>query len=131
MVWNIACYAGSLFHAYLPIAGGFWNSDPASCPGGPVHLRHIHGLKDRVVAFDRTGVYNSMSITHGIALYRHINRCTGKPLTHRKDTRLTCEILPSCDTGKRLDVCTHAGGHSIRAEWVGEGLDWAMSLRPR
>ncbi len=48
MVWNVACYTGDLFRAYAPIAGGFWRSNPKTCPTGPVNLRHIHGLSDGV-----------------------------------------------------------------------------------
>jgi len=28
MSWNVACYAGDLFTAHAPIAGGFWRSTP-------------------------------------------------------------------------------------------------------
>lgn len=128
MVWNVACYAGSLFHAYLPIAGGFWNSTPETCPGGPVNMRHIHGLMDRVVAYDTVGVYNSMSILDGMRLYRQINQCPATANATQKTERLECEIWSQCTSGKQLDLCTHPRGHSIRAEWVGEGLDWALSL---
>lgn len=34
MVWNVACYAAPLFTAYVPISGGFWNSNPETCPSG-------------------------------------------------------------------------------------------------
>lgn len=131
MVWNVACYAGPLFHAYLPIAGGFWNSNPETCPGGPVNMRHIHGLSDRVVAYDTVGVYNSMAIPEGMALYRQINQCVPAANANQKTKRLDCQIWSACDTGKRLDVCLHPRGHSIRAEWIGEGLDWALSLPER
>ncbi|MGI9407987.1 MAG: alpha/beta hydrolase family esterase, partial [Hyphomicrobiaceae bacterium] len=128
MVWNVACYAGPLFHAYLPIAGGFWNSNPESCPGGPVNMRHVHGLSDRVVAFDEIGVYNSMPIPEGLSLYRAINQCRDTPNGSQKTPHLSCEVWSTCGTGKRIDVCTHPKGHSIRAEWVGLGLDWALGL---
>ena len=128
MVWNLACYAGPLFSAYLPIAGGFWNSTPKTCPGGPVNMRHIHGLSDRVVAYDTIGVYNSMPIPDGMRLYRQINQCPPAANATRKTKRLDCEIWSTCNTGKRLQVCTHPRGHSIRAEWVGEGLEWTLSL---
>ncbi len=128
MVWNVACYAGPLFHAYLPIAGGFWNSNPESCPGGAVNMRHIHGLSDSVVAFDSIGVYNSMPIPEGMKLYRSINQCREAPNATQKTKRLDCTIWSGCGSGKRLDVCTHPRGHSIRAEWIGQGLDWALSL---
>lgn len=131
MVWNVACYLGPLFHAYLPIAGGFWNTNPPACPGGAVNMRHIHGLSDRVVAFDRTGVYNSMPVPEGMVLYRSVNQCREAPDAKKHSGRLDCEIWSGCGTGKRLEICTHPGGHSIRAEWVGQGLDWALSLPAR
>lgn len=79
MVWNVACYAGPLFRAYAPVAGGFWDSTPPDCPAGPVNLRHIHGTADRVVAYDRIGVYNSMPIPEGLATLRRLDGCAEAP----------------------------------------------------
>ncbi|MEM7270089.1 MAG: polyhydroxybutyrate depolymerase [Pseudomonadota bacterium] len=118
MVWNVACYVGG-FAGYAPIAGGFWRSTPADCPVGAVNMRHIHGLKDGVVAYDEIGVYNSMPVTEGLALYRRLNGSEA-PETFEQG-RFTCERWPG---EKTLEVCLHAKGHSIPAEWVAEGLDW-------
>ncbi len=129
MVWNVACYAGDLFHAYVPIAGGFWGSTPPTCPTGPMNLRHIHGLKDRVVAFDAIGIYNSMPITEGFTMLRELNRCeTRAPNSNREHRRYRCDIWSSCASGAELQLCLHPRGHSIPAEWVAEGLDWALTL---
>ena len=129
MAWNVACYTGDLFRGYAPIAGGFWRSDPSDCPTGPVNLRHIHGLSDTVVAFDRIGVYNSMPITSGFDLLRRVNTASE---THRPvesgDRRLTCDRWGESTSGKVLELCLHPGGHSIPAEWVGQGLDWLAGL---
>ncbi|MEM0923355.1 MAG: hypothetical protein AAGI13_09935 [Pseudomonadota bacterium] len=129
MVWNLACYAADLFTAFQPIAGGFWNSDPKSCPSGPIHLRHIHGTADRVVAYDEIGIYNSMPIPSGMALLARLNGC-GAAVEDVPQTseRYQCQRHTSCDTGRILDLCLHEGGHSIPAEWVAEGLDWLESL---
>ncbi|MGI9425303.1 MAG: alpha/beta hydrolase family esterase [Hyphomicrobiaceae bacterium] len=129
MVWNVACYAGPLFKAYLPIGGGFWNSTPETCPTGSIHMRHIHGLKDGVVAYGEVGIYNSMPIPDGLAVLRKLNRCTAqRTATAAPSPRLQCKTWSDCAGGRRLEVCLHGGGHSIPAEWVGEGLDWMRTL---
>lgn len=129
MVWNVACYTGDLFRAYAPIAGGFWWSNPDTCPTGPVNLRHIHGLSDKVVAFDEVGVYSSMPIPEGLDILAKAN---GTKDTKRKvasgDKRLTCTRWDKSDSGRVLELCLHDRGHSIPAEWVGHGLDWLAQL---
>lgn len=128
MVWNVACYAGDLFAAYVPIAGGFWNSNPETCPTGPVNLRHIHGLSDTVVAFDEIGIYNSMPITEGMRFLRGLNQCRNEPDTETTYKRYSCNTWSSCASNKQLELCLHPKGHSIPAEWVAEGYDWMMGL---
>ena len=132
MVWNIACYAGDLFAGYAPIAGGFWNSTPASCPSGPVNLRHIHGTADGVVAFDEIGIYNSMAIPDGVDVFRRENGCAVEPVAldgyADERRRLACERWAGCDSGRTLELCLHPKGHSIPAEWVGQGLDWLDAI---
>ena len=129
MVWNVACYAGDLFRGYVPIAGGFWNSTPATCPSGPVNMRHIHGTSDGVVAYGTIGVYNSMPIPEGLAVLRKVNACklqaTGMI---RVGKRLRCEVWSDCGSTRQLQVCLHRGGHSIPAEWVGQGIDWLRQI---
>ncbi|MEM7059875.1 MAG: hypothetical protein AAF557_20020 [Pseudomonadota bacterium] len=131
MSWNAACYAGDLFAGHAPIAGGFWHSTPETCPTGPVTMRHIHGTSDGVVDYDIVGIYNSMPIPEGMELLRGLNRADDVPdhtysLDHPKRPR-ECTRWDG-DTGHVLEVCLHPKGHSIPAEWVGEGLDWLRNL---
>ncbi len=127
MVWNVACYAGDLFAGYAPIAGGFWNSTPQDCPTGPVNLRHIHGLADRVVAYDEVGVYNSMPIPEGLALLRRLNRADDIVDRQYDTERFRCRGWAG-EGGKTVELCLHPRGHSIPAEWVAEGFDWLLNL---
>lgn len=131
MSWNVACYAGDLFAAHAPIAGGFWGSTPARCPTGAVNMRHIHGVTDRVVAYDEIGIYNSMPIPEGMAMLRRMNGAdavadTSYRIEHEKRP-LTCERFDGA-SGHMLEICLHPRGHSIPAEWVGDGLDWLDDL---
>lgn len=128
MVWNLACYGADLFTAFVPIAGGFWHSTPQSCPSGPVNLRHIHGRKDRVAAFDEIGIYNSMPIPDGMDVLRRANGCRAAPDGRSRGKRYACRDWKSCTSGKALSLCLHPGGHSIPAEWVAEGHDWMLEL---
>ncbi|MEP3846703.1 MAG: hypothetical protein ABJM43_15315 [Paracoccaceae bacterium] len=129
MVWNVACYTGDLFRAYAPIAGGFWRSNPETCPTGPVNLRHIHGLSDTVVAFDEVGVYNSMPIPEGFDLLSKVNGTKDRKRKVKSgDDRLTCTRWDKSESGRVLELCLHDRGHSIPAEWVGHGLDWLAKL---
>lgn len=132
MVWNVACYAGELFTGFAPIAGGFWGSTPAECPSGPVHVRHIHGLSDAVVAYDEVGIYNSMPIPDGLTVLRRANGASGPPartyrLDHPKRPR-DCKRWDGT-SGRSIEICLHPGGHSIPAEWVAEGLDWLAEVQ--
>jgi polyhydroxybutyrate depolymerase len=128
LVWNLACYAGPMFRAYAPIAGGFWNSTPPDCPTGPVNMRHVHGTADRVVAFDEIGIYNSMPIPEGMATLRNLNGCSSEPAAAPGEPRLACRRWQDCTAGGVLELCLHERGHSIPAEWVADGLDWMMNL---
>jgi polyhydroxybutyrate depolymerase len=128
MVWNLACYGGDLLTGFAPIAGGFWNDTPDTCPTGPVNLRHIHGLRDRVVAFEAVGIYNSMPIPEGLAVLRRLNGCGEPSSASTTHLRYTCKRWADCETGRELALCRHGGGHSIPAEWVAEGLDWLVTL---
>lgn len=129
MVWNVACYTGDLFRAYAPIAGGFWRSNPETCPSGPVNLRHIHGTADGVVAFDEIGVYNSMPIPEGLDILSRENGATGPGReVDSGDPRLKCTRWDKSESGRVLELCLHPRGHSIPAEWVGHGLDWLAGL---
>ena len=129
MVWNVACYTGDLFRGYAPIAGGFWNDNPRTCPSGPVNLRHIHGLKDKVVAYDEIGIYDSMPIPEGIDILARGNGDSGKKRNVPSgDRRLTCTRQDQSSSGRVLEVCLHPRGHSIPGEWVGHGLDWLAGL---
>lgn len=128
MVWNVACYAGSEFKAFLPIGGGFWRSTPDNCPTGAVNLRHIHGLSDRVVAFDEIGIYNSMPIPEGMSLLRQLGQCPGQVDRIDDFERYDCQVWSSCASGHELQLCLHPKGHSIPAEWVVDGFDWMVGL---
>lgn len=92
-------------------------------------MRHIHGLSDKVVAFDQIGIYNSMPIPEGMAILRELNQCPREPNAKRSHPRYECKEWSRCATGRQLQLCLHSRGHSIPAEWVAEGYEWMLSLQ--
>ncbi len=127
MAWDVACYRGEDFTGFAPIAGAFWTPLPEDCPSGPVALRHVHGTDDGVVPMEGRSIgsqWRQGDVKLGMAIRRDANACAAAPDETVTQGRLTCEIWSSCEGGQPLALCLHDGGHSIRAEWVGQGIDW-------
>ena len=89
----------------------------------------IRDSSDTVVAFDEVGVFNSMPIPEGMEILGRTNGTRDVAHTvNSGDRRLTCTRWDQSTSGRVLELCLHDRGHSIPAEWVGQGLDWLASL---
>lgn len=119
MAWRLACERGSQFAGYLSIAGTLWRQDTIQCPGGPINLAHVHGLKDNVMDLP-TGVDGDP--LNGISLWRRINQCEGRPDQVDKTEVFTCYAWSSCGSGKRTSACFHKSGHLIPKGWLDQTL---------
>lgn len=134
MAWYIACFMGPKFTAYAPIAGAYWRPHPTSCPGGPVHLRHIHGLNDRTVPMKgrsfRNGAIKQGDVRESMAALVKRNACPVTSTSKIKSGPLTCAIWPSsnCTSRKEALLCLHPGGHGIKAQWLADAFVWMKSL---
>jgi polyhydroxybutyrate depolymerase len=129
MVWDLACYAAKDFTAFLPFSGAFWEPLPRTCPGGPVSLRHVHGLDDHTVPMAGRalfGPYRQGSVTQGFAVWVAEDRCARPPAT-RRDGALNCEVWAGCGSGRRLELCTRPGGHRLWAPDIEGGLRWVLA----
>jgi len=127
MAWDIACYRGDDFTGFVPIAGAFWQPLPRDCPAGPILLRHVHGTADTVVPIEGRLIgerWRQGDVMKSMALLRAGNACEATPDHTQTEGRLTCSSWRNCGSGRPLALCLHDGGHSIRAEWVGQGIDW-------
>ena len=122
LVWNLACYEGDLFTAYAPFSGGFWRSTPKECPTGPVALRHVHGRKDPIVAYDEVGLYDSAPITEGIALFRRVNASSQLAAEAKRGKR----VCRRWEGEAPLELCLHQGGHWFPPGWLAESYDWML-----
>lgn len=138
MVWDLACFLGDRFAAFVPVAGGFWRPMPERCPSGPVALMHIHGLSDGVVPLEGRGIRNDTwhqgDIFGGMETLRAANGCRANPSAFQTVTvgeaTLHCRTWDAsvCESGVPLRLCLHAGGHSYPPEWTDLGWDWVRAV---
>lgn len=134
MAWHAACFRGSSFTAFLPVAGAFWRPHPDACPGGPVNLLHTHGTADTVVPMTGRPIrdrFHQGDVRAGMALWREQNGCAAGPARVAAVGGLNCEIWSGCASGRELRLCLTADGHMIPKGWPEAALSWAESVSPR
>jgi polyhydroxybutyrate depolymerase len=124
MVWELACHRGGRFAAaYAPVAGAFWEPLPATCPGGPIDLRHVHGTADGTVPLAgrviRGQFGSATSSADGRAAGDERLCCSVRPgVVEEAADGLRCEEWDGCAVGGReLRMCLHTGGHILPEGW--------------
>ncbi|MBK0400747.1 dienelactone hydrolase family protein [Limibaculum sp. M0105] len=129
MVWDVACRAPGLAHAYAPVAGAFWEPLPDDC-NGPVNLFHTHGWTDRVVPLEGRSVADGRLIQGdafaSLAIMRDMTGCDARmPDTTpmEADGGIWWRHWTSCPGG-RLDLMLHPGGHALPDGWIDQALTW-------
>jgi polyhydroxybutyrate depolymerase len=131
MVWDLACYAGHDFSAFLSFSGGFWQPLPRACSSGPVNLRHVHGTADPIMPMaGRTirSVYHQGDILQGLAIWRATDQCKAAADGRADEDGLDCATWSRCATGATLQFCRFPGGHEMKAVWLADGLAWARRM---
>ena len=136
MVWFIACRMPERFAAFAPVAGAFWAPEPDDCPGGPVSLRHTHGLADKTVPMAGRPLRNGRrqgDVLRGMALWRRIDGCPEEPARVESSGGLVCRTWPAayCSSHRELVLCLHQGEHEIDPKWVLDGVRWLDALNAK
>ena len=130
MIWYVACRMPERFAGFAPISGAFWMPEPETCPGGPVDMRHVHGMDDHTVPMKgrslRGGLYRQGDVLHGMATWRRIDGCPETPTRTQTQGRLVCQTwdAKTCSSGHELQVCLHGGDHELDPEFVMDGVRW-------
>jgi polyhydroxybutyrate depolymerase len=128
MVWNLMCYQGERFSAFLAISGTFWQPQPTRCPSGAQNLVQVHGLTDRTVPLEgrpiRNGAFRQGDVFQALGMARQAGRCAGEKTRTRRLGALICDVSGGCDSGKEILLCLHTGGHDFDPSWleIGWGL---------
>lgn len=136
MAWWLACAAGDRLVAVAAFAGAFWEPLPESCPGGPVDLLHVHGLRDATVPMAgralRGGVFRQGDVRQGLAIWRTANQCAdpAPPAAAGLDG-LSCQAWSGCRTGREIALCLHPGGHDLDPRWIARAWDFAEAAGRR
>ena len=131
MAWDVACYRGDEYAAFAPVAGAFWEPLPETCPGGPVHLRHVHGLGDAVVPMAGRPireVFRQGDVEQGMAIWRGVNGCAAAPDRTVSVGDQRCAVWSDCASGRELQLCLHDGGHVMPDGWVEDAWNWVRSV---
>jgi polyhydroxybutyrate depolymerase len=136
MVWELACHAPQGFRAFLPVAGAFWLPYPEACEGGPIDLRHIHGLSDTTVPMAGRTIrqrFRQGDVLAGFAILRTLDQCGAEPDAEdppdpADEAAPRCKSWTRCASGRRLQLCLHPDGHEIDPAWLRQGLAWAFEL---
>ena len=118
MAWRFACAEGRSLYALLAVSGSFPNQNE-DC-AHPLHVRHVHGVKDTVMDYPYG---DDGTVESAVSLWRNLNKCQTEP-----DTRTpwqAVKILPflrhtwqSCATGKSVVLDVHQRGHFIPRFWI-------------
>ena len=126
MAWDVACYRGEAFSAFIPASGGFWEPLPEAC-ASPVSLRHTHGTADTVVPMAGRPIGSSRQgdIETGFARWRTANGCEPEPDAVVTEGSETCAIWTACSASKELKLCTHPGKHTKPDGFLPRALEWA------
>lgn len=123
MAWRFACEAGQGITTLLAISGTLRQSE--DCSAGPVDVRHVHGLSDRVMDFP---MGPGGDVTNPVALWRRENGCKGDAdvifawSVTDKD-KFTRYVWDNCSSGKSVTLDLHTRGHFIPVGWIKRQLD--------
>ena len=122
MVWTLACERSSLFVAYIPMAGTFWDPVPQNCPTLTPNLFHLHGIKDRMVPLTgrQIGMARQGDVTRAFALFQREANLPRQAESFTESGRrcLRWQSKKPFRTFPILERCLHQGGHRSDPLWI-------------
>lgn len=131
MAWDLACYRGQDYSAFIPASGAFWKPLPPECDS-PVNLRHTHGTEDTVIPLEgrSLGGPEQGNVWEALQILRDVNGCEETPDSSETDGEVTCDIWSSCSSGQELRICLHGGKHRLPDGYLSQALDWVEGVSP-
>jgi polyhydroxybutyrate depolymerase len=112
MVARLGCELSARLAAIAPVAGGYSTLDPCR-PPHRVAVLEIHGTADRVVPYKGRPPNGAGSVPGFLALWRHIDGCTGKLAQHRYGPATEEYLWSSCADGTQVEhLKIYGGGHA-------------------
>lgn len=127
MVWDIACHHPQMATAYAPVAGAFWEPMPDHCEA-PVDLFHTHGWTDRTVPLEGRPLRSGRLVQGDVFQSLFILRATNRVTQRQSDDSPIADGLWwrswTGETGARIDLMLHPGGHGVPPGWAIRAIDW-------
>jgi polyhydroxybutyrate depolymerase len=109
MVYRLACEAADLFAAYSTVAIAATILHETICnPGRPVPVLSVHGLTDRLVAYEGDGFF--LSAADNLEFWRGKNNCNGPVERENFGSEAWCDIDRLCQDDVQTAMCTVTGG---------------------
>lgn len=128
MAWRYVCENGAGVAALLAVSGTLGQDE--DCVEAPQQVRHVHGLRDTVMAFP---MGPGGDTTHPVALWRRKMGCGAatpqgdwNAVSFLTFQRLTWE---DCTSG-HVTLDLHPGGHFIPHGWIARQLDELLGRAP-
>ncbi len=119
MVWNLACYKGENYAGFAPIAGAFWDPIPETCPSPLTNFYHTHGVEDKTVPMVGRAIgekWRQSDVFDSLDVWKRQSGLYGTEATPISAGELQCDVWSG--EGKKLELCLHDGGHSMKANWI-------------
>ncbi len=129
MAWRYACENGNGVAALLAISGTIRQDE--ACPQGPIEVRHVHGLSDTVMDFP---MGPGRDTTFPVALWRRQFGCGKGENAGRWNAVSFLDfqrtVWSGCESGGRVVLDVHKGGHFIPHGWIARQLDELLGRTP-
>jgi polyhydroxybutyrate depolymerase len=112
MAARVGCELSSRIAAIAPVAGGYSSIDECR-PQHRVSVLEIHGTADKVVPYRGKPPDGRGSVPGFLALWRHIDGCTGTPAQRRFGPATEQYTWSSCAAGTQVEhLKIYGGGHA-------------------
>jgi polyhydroxybutyrate depolymerase len=112
MAARVGCELSTRIAAIAPVAGGYSLLD-ACRPEHRVSVLEIHGTADKVVPYRGKPPDGRGGVPGFLALWRHIDGCTGKPAQRRYGPATEQYTWFSCADGTQVEhLKIYGGGHA-------------------
>ncbi|MET4101135.1 polyhydroxybutyrate depolymerase [Roseovarius sp. MBR-78] len=122
LMWTLACEMPARFAGIIAVAGTFWQRPPEECATPVTSLVHVHGTSDPTVPLTGRAIRETWQgdVGESLAMYRRLGGFGA--VQPPAPEGLDCESWRNA-AGEVLDFCLHPGGHSLRTEYLGFGLE--------
>jgi polyhydroxybutyrate depolymerase len=124
MAWRYACVRGDRIAGLFTMSGTI--PQDSACANTPDHVRHVHGLQDRLMPYPRRGD----DLTYAVALWQKRFACAPGvvegPWSSAPNVSFARMAWRDCAPGRDVTLDIHDGGHIIPEGWLGAQLDALM-----